>query len=280
MTMQMTDSLGAAVPGEFRGLPLARRALGASAGFWLLATLAGQFMFAIYTLGFYGTSALRGDMEAWNQVLPQGYVPGDLLGNLAVALHILPAVWLMIGGPLQLVPQLRNRFPAFHRWSGRSYVAIAVLASLTGIYMIWARDSSEVARSIGITINALLTIACGWMAASQAMARRFASHRVWAIRLFLLANGVWFFRIGLLLVLGINGGPIGFDPKTFTGPLLTGLTYGQFLLPLAVLELYLVAQARGGAVAKWAMAVGLTLLTLAMSAGLFFVLMGLWLPRL
>ena len=36
-------------------------------------------------------------------------------------------------------------------------------------------------------------------------------------------NGVWFFWLGLLLWLMIHQQPVGFDPKTFTGPFLTFL---------------------------------------------------------
>jgi hypothetical protein len=40
------------------------------------------------------------------------------MGNFAVATHVTSAVMVMLAGALQLIPQIRSRFPAFHRWNG------------------------------------------------------------------------------------------------------------------------------------------------------------------
>ena len=60
----------------------------------------------------------------------------------------------------------------------------------------------------------------------------------------MVVNGVWFFRVGLMLWLLVNGGPVGFNPATFTGPFLTALSVFTFAIPLSliVLELYVYAQ--------------------------------------
>jgi hypothetical protein len=91
---------------------------------------------------------------------------------------------------------------------------------------------------------------------------------------------VWFFRVGLMFWLLVNQRPVGFDTKSFTGPFLSFLSFADYLLPLAVLELYFQAQDRGGAVARRAMAAVLVLLTLAMAAGIFAATMGMWMPRI
>ena len=67
----------------------------------------------------------------------------------------------------------------------------------------------------------------------------------------------------------VNHGPVGFNPKTFTGPALTILTFAQYLLPLAVLQLYLRVQNRAGTAGRFAMAAALFVLTLATIVGLF-----------
>jgi len=95
-----------------------------------------------------------------------------------------------------------------------------------------------------------------------------------------VASGVWFFRVGLMLWVLLNKGPAGFDPKTFQGPFLTFWAFGQYLLPLAVLELYLRARDRGGAPARLAMAAGLFVLTVAMGVGIVVATMGLWLRHI
>jgi hypothetical protein len=112
-----------------------------------------------------------------------------------------------------------------------------------------------------------------------ARARRYDVHRRWALRLFLAVGGVWFFRIGLMAWIVANQGPAGFDPKTFSGPFLSFLAFAQYLVPLALLELYFRAQ-RGSARVQLAMAFGLGAATLVMAGGIAAAGAILWLPRL
>ncbi len=83
-----------------------------------------------------------------------------------------------------------------------------------------------------------------------------------------------------MLWLIVNQGPAGFDPKTFQGSFLSFLSFADYLVPLAVLEAYLYARDRSGSAGKYAMAVGLLLLTIAMGVGIFGATMGMWLPRM
>ena len=75
-------------------------------------------------------------------------------------------------------------------------------------------------------------------------------------------------------------GPFGFDPATFQGPFLTFLSFGSYLLPLAVLELFLRAQERGSASGRMAVAAGVLALTVAMGVGIFGATLMLWVPRI
>jgi hypothetical protein len=106
------------------------------------------------------------------------------------------------------------------------------------------------------------------MAWRYAVARQFETHRHWALRLFLVVSGVWFFRVGLFFWIIINGGPVGFDDEKFEGPALTILSFLQYLLPLAVLELYLRTQRGGGAIRRFTVAGALFVLTAAMGVGI------------
>lgn len=260
----------------------ANAALKSAAGFWFLVFAVGQLVFAAYIVAFYGGAAVQGNLADWNKVLAAGYVPGDGIGNVALAIHLALAAIITIGGPLQLVPHIRARAPALHRWNGRIYVLTAFVASITGLYMIWARDGvvGDVVQHIGISLNALLIMLCAVIALRYALARKFAVHRRWALRLVLLMSGVWFFRVGLFFWLIVNQGPAGFDPKTFTGSFLSFLAFAQYLLPLVVLELYLRTQDRAGTSGRLAMAACLSVLTVAMGIGIFGATMGLWLPRI
>lgn len=256
-------------------------ALKAAAGFWFVVAVIGQLMFASYVFIFYGGSAVRGDWAAWNKVMPHGYVPGNTAGNSVIALHLLLAVYIIVGGALQLVPRIRDRAQSFHRWNGRIYIPTAFIMSLGGLYLVWVRGTvGDLSQHIAISLNAVLIMLCAAMTLRSALAYELDAHRRWALRLFLVVGGVWFFRVGLMLWVLLNQGPAGFDPKTFQGPFLTFWAFGQYLLPLSVLELYLRARDRGRAPARFAMAVGLFVLTVAMGVGIVVAAMGLWLPHM
>ena len=259
----------------------AATALRSAAAFWLLIAALGQVIFVVYIVSFYGGSTVRGDFAAWNKVLPHGYSAGDSIGNAALAGHMLFAAIITLGGLLQLISQIRTLAPRFHRWNGRVYLTTAVAGTLTGIYLVWFRGApGDVMQQIGITINGVLIILCALMAVRHAIGRRLAAHRRWALRLFLVVSGVWFFRVGLMFWIAVNGGPVGFDPATFRGPFLVFLGFAQYLLPLAVLQCYLWATDRGSNAARVGMAAVLVILALAMGLGIGVATMGMWWPHI
>ena len=111
-----------------------------------------------------------------------------------------------------------------------------------------------------------------------AVARDLARHRRWALRLYVAVLGVWFFRIALALWLGVFRGPFGFDATTFTGPALTAIAFGSFLLPLAIVELYWRATDRSSTPSRVAAAGVLVVATLATGLGATGAGLGTWLP--
>ena len=118
----------AALTGGRRAKAAADRALDAAARFWLLMAVIGQWIFLYYITAFYGVSTLAGNFPAWrkNHALIKGYVPGDTAGNLAFAAHALLAGVIAFGGAVQLIPQIRARAPAVHRWNGRLFAVTAL----------------------------------------------------------------------------------------------------------------------------------------------------------
>jgi uncharacterized membrane protein len=242
-------------------------------------TVIGQLIFAFAVASFFGMTALRGDFHGWSRFISRGHVSGDTMGNFAVVLHVGSAVAVMLAGALQLIPGVRNRFPTFHRWNGRIYMLTAVTLSMAGLYMTWIRGSvGDVFQHVGSSLNAVLIMLCAAMALRYAVARDFKTHRRWALRLFLVASASWFLRLMFFLSLLLFG-PVGFDPTTFRGPLLTFMSFASYLLPLAVLEIYLRAQDSAGTVGRLATAAVLFVLTFAMIAGVFAVTMAIWVPQ-
>lgn len=257
------------------------RPLQLAANFWFITAVFGQWLFASYLMLFYGGTAARGELHLWKEKLTHGYVPGDSVGNTAVAAHLLLAVIVMLLGSLQLIPQIRTRLPVFHRWSGRLYLLAVVATSIAGLYMLFVHGTvGGLVLQVAQSLDALLILVFAGIALRAAMQRDFKAHRRWALRLFMVVSAVWFFRVGLMLWLVIHQAPVGFDPNTFTGPFVTFIAFAQYVIPLLVLECYFRAQDSASARAKIALSAVLVILTLAMAMGIFGAWMGLWLPNL
>jgi uncharacterized membrane protein len=237
-----------------------------------LVTALGQWIFAAYVAALYGPLLVQGGLEGLKKSpLFNGFIAGDSIGNPAVAAHILLAVIIMGGGPLQLIPQIRTRFPMFHRWLGRTYVLTAIVSSAAALYLIWTRPLfGSVVNNIGTSLDGVLIIVFAIVAWRYAIARDVRNHRRWALRLFIVASGVWFGRVGTQVWIFLTGG-IGIDNRTFSGPFQVTWQFGQYLLPLAILELYFLARDSANTRGRSAMAVGLLALTIIMSIGIFRV---------
>ncbi len=255
-------------------------ALQAAVAAWLAVAAVGQLIFATYVLMLYGGGVVTGPITQWNRVTPRAWVPGETLGNVMFGAHMLFTVVIVLGGLIQLLPPLRRRAPALHRWNGRVYLLTAVLLALGGMAMLLTRGTvGGIWQQVGTAVNGLVIMVCAAMAWRHTRARRFDAHRRWALRLCLSVSGVWFFRIGLMAWLLIFRAPVGFDAKSFSGPFLTALAFGQFIVPLLVLELVFRTQAgkhRVQRLATTALVVALTGLT---ALGIFAATMGMWLPR-
>jgi uncharacterized membrane protein len=266
---------------DFRLSAASRSALKAAGWFWFGVMLIGQMLFAVSVAAFYGHAAWRGQWQSWNHTMTHGYVPGDHLGNVAVGIHLLSAVIVIAGGAVQFVPQLRSRAPRFHRWNGRLYILSAFAVSLAGLYMMWARGTiGTLAQHIGTSLLAVAIIVCAIMALRRAMARDIGAHRRWALRLYVVVSAALFIRAGFTLGGVLAQGVAGIDPSTLSGGFLTFMSFAQYLVPLAVLELYFRAQTGGGAAGRLAMAGGLFALTLLLGAGIAAASVAMWVPAI
>lgn len=259
----------------------ARRVLKTAAITWLAVAVAGQLMMAIYVIGFYLSAVLDGGWARWNR-LPVGLIEGDGVRNLILFSHLLFVTVVVVSSAIQLLPIIRRRWPHLHRWDGRLYIVAALVMGLGGLYLELSHKMpiGDLSLGIAISINALLILGFAAAALRYALVRDFDQHMRWALRLFLAMGGVWFFRIGLNFWLLINQGPVGFDPKTLTGPFVTFLSFAQYLLPLAVLELYFRARESHSVRGHLWMTACLRLAILVTATGIFATSMMMWLPRL
>ena len=257
-------------------------ALKAAAGFWFLVAVIGQWAFLYYTAGFYGPSTVTGNFQAWskNTFLFKGYVAGDTAGNLAFAAHALLAAVIAFGGAIQLIPQIRARAISVHRWNGRLFLLTALAVSIAGLYLVWVRGTlPSMVSALTLTLNAVLIIAFVALAWRSALAHEISAHRRWALRAYLVANAQWFARVGIFAWVIVNRGPVGMTAR-WDGPFNYFWDFGCYLLPLAVLELYLRAKESAGPSGRFAMAGGLVVLTALMGVGIFGVATFMWRPLL
>jgi len=258
----------AASPGR---LVFAHRALKAAAGFWYVVVLIGQLIFAFAIASYFGLTAARGATDKWGRVLTHGIIPGDHMGNTALVVHLFSAVFIILSGSIQLLPQVRRFAPKFHRWNGRAYMVTAFTVSLGGLYLMWVRGTvGGLVAHIAQTIDAFLIMLCAVMALRYALARDFKTHRRWALRLYLVVSASLFVRAATILF------AIGADP----GVTINVVAFAQYLVPLAVLELYLRAQERGTTTARIAVASFLVILTLGLGTGIAAATNTLFKPRI
>ena len=251
-------------PSRTRSGGFADAVLNGATTLWFVVLLAGQWVFLYFIASFYGPSTLSGNFEAWdeNPFISHGYVAGDSMGNLAFAGHVIMAAIIVLGGTLQLIPQIRKHAPWLHRWNGRVFLVSATLASLAGLWMDVTREIAVegLASNFAISLNGLIVLILAAFAWRAAATRNIASHRRWALRAFVVVNGVFFLR---LLVFGY----IVLAQASPSDLLFEVLTYASYLLPWALVELHLRAK-DGPPVARIGMAVVVLAATTYMAAGI------------
>tara|TARA_R110000744_G_scaffold330089_1_gene435622 strand:+ start:220 stop:1029 length:810 start_codon:yes stop_codon:yes gene_type:complete len=250
-------------------------ALTTVAKFWFTVAVIGQWIMVYYVIVHYGGSLLSGNTDVLES--PNG----NMSGLIALIIHVLIAVIIMGFGPLQLIPQIRAKAPKFHRLNGRVYMVTIFIGSLLGLYLIWGYGKMPGGQAMFLAMNimVLLIITFAVLALRNVIAGKIKQHRQWALRLFMVVSAGWFFRVGLMAWILINQGPVGFDPETFEGPFIIALAFAQYLIPLALLELYFWAQNKADATGKYAVSVVLMAATLVMGLGIFGAAATMWLPN-
>jgi hypothetical protein len=226
----------------------------------------------------FGVRVVADGLAGLSQVrLLHGYVAGDTIGNIASTAHILLAILIHGGGPLQLIPRIRTVAPAFHRWNGRTFLAAVVVSTLFGLFLEWGRHAYLGLADIGgNTIASFLIFVFAALALRHARARNFDVHRRWALRLFLVASAVWFIRLGSY---GSQFLEHTFDIR-LAAAYYESLNAAKLLVPLGVLELYFWAQRRAGPRERMAVAALIAVMTVLTAVGIYGAATIKWLPAI
>ncbi|MGQ0511879.1 MAG: DUF2306 domain-containing protein [Betaproteobacteria bacterium] len=114
-----------------------------------------------------------------------------------VYVHVFASSVALILGPFQFMDKLRARRIALHRWMGRIYLGVGVLAGgLAGLHMSLYAFGGIVSQ-LGFGALALGWLYTGLRAYLAIRARDITSHRRWMVRNFALAFGAVTLRLWL-----------------------------------------------------------------------------------
>ncbi len=120
-------------------------------------------------------------------------------------LHVWAGALFLILASVQFSSRVRQRFIAFHRWSGRMLLSLAFITGSSALYFGLAMPFGGLFEAIAITIFAglfLLSIARAFMAIRRLQV---TLHREWMIRAFALAIAISTVRVvEALLDLGLS----------------------------------------------------------------------------
>lgn len=255
----------------------AHKILRVSKGFWFVSLAIAQLVFVTYLALGYGLAAVNTQFADWNKFNATAYLADDTVGNFVYGLHVLLAIIMIIGGSLQLIPLIRQRFRRFHRVNGRVFVTLACTISLAGLYLIIFRGTVGNFLLHSLTaFSGLVVLASSFYAVRAARTRDLSRHQTWAIRLYLAANGVLFFRLIMYAWL-LSFGTLGINTQDFTGPTVVAISVSSYILPLLIFEIVRRSQS---AVMTYLSCAILIAVGLVFMLGLFGITLASWYPAI
>lgn len=118
--------------------------------------------------------------------------------------HGLGGACALLLAPMQFSDRLRRRFALLHRTAGKFYVAGAVIAGLTGIYIQFSQELTGGARSftMAATTHGTLWMVTTCIAFAMILKGRIQQHRQWMTRSLVVGPGVF---LTARVILGLTG---------------------------------------------------------------------------
>ena len=136
-----------------------------------------SFIFGLYILANYASAYFDNDLQRWNDVLPEIYTPGQPAASIGIGLHFAAGGLILLLGGLQLIQSIRVSYPVFHRWSGRFYVVVSMIAALGGLSFIAIRGTvGGTVMDIGFSGYGILMFIAAIQTMKHAMQRNFMIH--------------------------------------------------------------------------------------------------------
>lgn len=237
-------------------------------------------LFGLYILAFYAAALYEGNMERWNQVLPRLYESGTRTATSGIGLHFAAGGIILILGSIQLLDNVRVRFPALHRWLGRLYVLSCLLAAIGGLLFIAIKGTiGGPVMNIGFALYGILMFVSAIQTYRYAVARQIDKHQVWSLRLYALAIGSWLYRMDygfwILLTDGLG------HARLFNGPFDSVMAFFFYIPNLLVVEAYTRAsQYKASPILRLSASVVLLLATGFLGLGTYYFTLYYWGPAI
>lgn len=215
-------------------------------GAWALSAL--MLFVALCTLWFVdhatrlGVSGLTSDLSETSRLFSD-----NTSANAAIFSHMILGAIITLLAPLQLVPVLRRRFPALHRWSGRVIVLAALGTALGGLtYMTLRGTVGGTPMTLAFTIYGGLVAWTAIETIRAARARRWQDHQDWAVRLFFLCIASLLYRVhyGLWFTFAGEAAPL-YVQDDFRGTFDLINIWAFYVPYLLIVEAVLAARGRG-----------------------------------
>lgn len=258
------------------------KAVAGTASALVLASWISAGLFGLYILAFYLGAIPDDQLQRWNDNLPGVYDPANRAAFLAMAAHLATGAIILVLGPLQLMDGVRQAAPRLHRYLGRVYVATSAIAGLGGLGFILTKGTiGGIVMDAGFALYGALMILAAIETYRHARARRFDTHRAWAVRLFALAIGSWLYRMDYGFWF-IAVGKLG-HTSNFRGAFDIVMVFAFYIPNLIVAEMYLRsrrAPARTSTLTSAALAATLLIATLLVSVGTYYFAKLYWLPAI
>lgn len=166
---------------------------------WLSCCLFGLYILANYAAAYFDNDLLR-----WNNVLPEIYSPDRPNASLGIGMHFAAGGMILLLGGIQLLKSVRSNYPRIHRWTGRVYIVISLIAAMGGLSFIALKGTvGGLVMDIGFAGYGILMLVAALQTVRYALRRDFSAHQAWAWRLYALAVASWLYRMdyGLWLLL-------------------------------------------------------------------------------
>ena len=159
------------------------------------------------------------------------------MAPIPIVLHIVSGIFFNLLGPFQFAPALRQRWPKWHRWSGRVWIIAGVLVGLSGLWMNHFFPAyGNFLKYPGIALSSIGLIVSLSLALHAILNRDVRRHRVWMMRGFAIGLGPATQRLFILPVFFIYGS---------VSDLLIGLViWFGFVLNLLVVEWILLRECK------------------------------------